>query len=521
MDTTVAELTRPGRAILKKHKEKSRKPQGRKKKKHVERPAKYHNWHTPACWSQVLLAAKEAGPRMSATEIVKSLKRRDPVIFAGISRTTVESWINRSADPPCWINSIITRMRDGTGNMPGHNKGGRRGILANYPNLVNDIKAELRRLREAGAALTVITVRGIIIAKVMQSHPEVFDTAFRDGSMFKVSESYVRGLLRGELGWSMRKATRAAQNKPENWEDLCEKSFFRKAYVIKEEDTPAMLYVNSDQTQVIYAPGNRMTWAPLGSKQVSLVGAEEKRAFTLLVSVVADGTILPFQAVYRGETERSCPSSNAPCMENIKNAGFRLEFSGTKTYWSNQQTMRDFVNHILSPYFNRTKQRHNLPMSQKSLWQIDVWSVHRSEEFRSWMKKNHPTIILDFVPGGCTGIHQPCDVGIQRPLKLSLRRSYHEDIVAEMSGQLEKNGKITLVDDRIGVVRNRSVRWIWNAWKMINDNPSLVLKVRNKYIPIKMPNLTLDSIGLRNVHCPGVESLIHLLGKPKSTPSAS
>ena len=86
------------------------------------------------------------------------------------------------------------------GNMPGHNKGGRRGILANYPNLVNDIKSELQSLQEAGAALTVITVQGIIIAKVMQSKPEVFDTAFRDGLMFKVSESYIRGLLRGELG---------------------------------------------------------------------------------------------------------------------------------------------------------------------------------------------------------------------------------------------------------------------------------------------------------------------------------
>jgi hypothetical protein len=86
--------------------------------------------------------------------------------------------------------------------------------------------------------------------------------------------------------------------------------FFRKVYVIKEEDIPAMLYVN--QTQVVYAPGNCMTWAPVGSKQVSLVGAEEKQAFTLLVSVAANETILPFQAVYRGETKRSCLLGQLP-----------------------------------------------------------------------------------------------------------------------------------------------------------------------------------------------------------------
>lgn len=32
----------------------------------------------------------------------------------------------------------------------------------------------------------------------------------------------------------------------------------------------------------------------------------------------------------------------------------------------------------------------------------------------------------------CNGVHQPCGVGIQRPLKLSMRKSYHEDILSEL-----------------------------------------------------------------------------------------
>lgn len=124
-----------------------------------------------------------------------------------------------------------------------------------------------------------------------------------------------------------------------------------------------------------------MTWAPAGSKQVALVGANEKRAFTLLVAVTADGTVLPFQAIYQGGTQRSCPSPNAPNMIDVKNAGFRLEYSETSTYWSNQKTMRSYVNDILAPYFQCAKKWLGLPPTQKSLFQIDVWSVHRSEEF--------------------------------------------------------------------------------------------------------------------------------------------
>jgi hypothetical protein len=109
-------------------------------------------------------------------------------------------------------------------------------------------------------------------------------------------------------------------------------------------------------------------------------------------------------------------------------AGFKFEFSGTKTYWSNQDTMQSFVNNILAPYFEQRKVKFSLPPSQKFLWQIDVWSVHHSEEFCGWMHKNHPNILLDYMPGGCTGVHQPCNVGIQRPLKLSIRKLYHEDM---------------------------------------------------------------------------------------------
>ncbi|PPR06360.1 hypothetical protein CVT26_004633 [Gymnopilus dilepis] len=98
----------------------------------------------------------------------------------------------------------------------------------------------------------------------------------------------------------MRKATQAAQKLPTDWEDQCRHSFFRRVYVIKEYDIPMGLYVNFDQTQVVYVAGNRMTWAQTGSKQVGMVGMDEKRAFTLVVGVAADGTLLPFQAVYLG-----------------------------------------------------------------------------------------------------------------------------------------------------------------------------------------------------------------------------
>ena len=125
----------------------------------------------------------------------------------------------------------------------------------------------------------------------------------------------------------------------------------------------------------------------------------------------------------------SCPSSKAWYLAEAKAAGIQFEYSGTTTYWSNQQMMQSFVNKILAPYFDGEKRNLGLPETQCALWQINVWLVHRSQEFWDWIRDKHLTILINFVLGGCTGIHQPCNVGIQRPLKLSLKHSYHEDVV--------------------------------------------------------------------------------------------
>ncbi|PPR06566.1 hypothetical protein CVT24_001800 [Panaeolus cyanescens] len=92
------------------------------------------------------------------------------------------------------------------------------------------------------------------------------------------------------------------------------------------------------------------------------------------------------------------------------------------------------------------------------------------------MKAKHSNILLDFVPGGCTGVAQPCDVGMQRPFKHSAKRSYHEDIVQSFTSQLEQNpDTVPTLSKKLGVVRDWSARWLWNAYNVIN-RPDLVKK---------------------------------------------
>ncbi|KJA19676.1 hypothetical protein HYPSUDRAFT_104632, partial [Hypholoma sublateritium FD-334 SS-4] len=204
------------------------------------------------------------------------------------------------------------------------------------------------------------------------------------------------------MNWTERRATKAAQKLPTNHEEILRNVYLREVYIIRDYAVPAALRINTDQTQLVYQQGTQKTWNELGIKQVSTVGQEEKCAFTLVPSISASGVVLPMQAIFMGTTPRSCPSPNAARYAEAVVLGFQMLPSKSSTYWSTQETMCILVNTIIAPYFERMKADLGLPSTQYAIWKIDCWSVHKSLEFLDWMRLHHPTIIIIFIPGGCT-----------------------------------------------------------------------------------------------------------------------
>ena len=96
------------------------------------------------------------------------------------------------------------------------------------------------------------------------------------------------------------------------------------------------------------------------------------------------------------------------------------------------------------------------------------------------MKKKHPTII---VPGGCTGVFRPLNVGIQRILKFSRKRSTHRDIADEVYPQIDAG----ITDFKVDT--NRSIGWVVNAIRDTKDK-DLNLKVRLLHIPLYIQHET-------------------------------
>ncbi len=70
------------------------------------------------------------------------------------------------------------------------------------------------------------------------------------------------------------------------------------------------------------------TYAPQGAKDVDVVGAEDKRQVTLVVSSAADGTLVPLQLVIGGKTERVLPKNASSAKPEV-----HVTFSGSANHW--------------------------------------------------------------------------------------------------------------------------------------------------------------------------------------------
>jgi hypothetical protein len=295
---------------------------------------------------------------------------------------------------------------------------------------------------------------------------------------FQCRESFVRKFLKEEMKWSLRRATCPGKKVPENTTQILTDAALRLVSTISQFNIPKPLVVNSDQTGVRYSADSGETYASTGSKQVDVIGKDEKRSFTLMVGISMSGEVLPFQAIYAGKTGQSLPNNHASdYVKATQDLKFLFE-SGGDNHWSTITTMQSYVTNILVPYFESHCKRLNL-LDQVCIWQIDCWSVHKSLEFRSWMRRSYPWIRIHYVPANCTGLFQPCDVGIQRILKLAIRRSALKDIVDDTMKQLTAGVQADKVifAKKLPIVRNCSVSWLVNGYEAINKC-EVVEKVR-------------------------------------------
>ena len=94
--------------------------------------------------------------------------------------------------------------------------------------------------------------------------------------------------------------------------------------------------------------------------------------------------------------------------------------------------------------------------------------VHKSLEFRTWLRENFSWLIFLFVPANCTSKLQPCDVIVQRPFKYGFKPQFDSHSTNAVRENLQ-SGKKPYIPVKISELKGHLSIWLLHAWKCCAD----------------------------------------------------
>ena len=130
---------------------------------------------------------------------------------------------------------------------------------------------------------------------------------FTHGGPVVLGKKWADSLL-GRIGLVKRKATKAARKLPDDFADVKVAFLQRVASVVKESSVPFELVINWDQTESKFVPASQWILADEGTKQVDVIGVEDKREMIGLLAITLAGKLLPNSTTLRRENCQRFPS---------------------------------------------------------------------------------------------------------------------------------------------------------------------------------------------------------------------
>jgi hypothetical protein len=409
------------------------------------------------------------GARHYRDAVASLQKPSNPDIFRKLSHTTVRGWFDadfRLKD------SVRLKWEAGKPRMGGI---GGQSSLVDHAELEQYLIGIMRKRRDSGLVINSSVAVPIMRCVIQQRAPHLLQK-------MALSRRWVRQWLRCRCGFTYKKSTTSGQKLPPDWEQQVEAMIDRAAaVVIAKKVAHPSLVINWDQSAIMLMPTSTYTYHDKKDKHVSVTGQADKRQITAVVGVNLEGELLPLQMIFQGQEKKRTQHKAVPVLDHsfqvrLAHAGWHL--TQTPNHWSSQQSMRDYVDFIITPFVNAKRQQHNCPDSPVLLL-FDCWSVHKSEEFLTWMRQQHPDYHIVFIPAGCTGKAQPADVVLQRPLKCEISNQFLQWTTDILTAQLTPDNDdlpTCEIDHTMGTLKPKLVEWAWASWNQLQSRKEMIAK---------------------------------------------
>ena len=216
---------------------------------------------------------------------------------------------------------------------------------------------------------------------------------YRDANMLStitLTKGWAKYLLH-RMGFVKRKATSKAKVPIENFEE------HKKAYlqdiklVVSMDEISEDLVINFDQTGINYIPVSDWTMEAEGAKRVEVGSKDDKRQFTAVLAGSMTGEFLPPRLIYQGKTPRCLPQHQFP-------PDWHITYS--INHWSNEDTMKEYIDHIILPFVNDKRKALKLSSEYPALLTFDNFKAQITPAILTLLDQNNINVVL--IPPNCT-----------------------------------------------------------------------------------------------------------------------
>ena len=196
-----------------------------------------------------------------------------------------------------------------------------------------------------------------------------------------------------------------------------------------------------------------------GSKRIEIVGISDKRQITAVFCGTPTGEFLPLQLIYQGKTGACLPHFKFPDDWHI---------TCTENHWSNEETMKAYIERIIVPYVQ--SKRHDLKLPEDRL-ALAIFKGQQTADVTSILEENN-IYVID-VPANCTDRLQPMDLSVNKSAKEFMRSRFSEWYAGEVQKQLDA-GATTSVDLKMSTMKPLGARWLVSLFDYLKSNSSII-----------------------------------------------
>jgi hypothetical protein len=173
--------------------------------------------------------------------------------------------------------------------------------------------------------------------------------------------------------------------------------------------------LNMDQTPLPFSLGKRRTLSLQGERTVTVrQSGNEKMRCTVSLTVAADGSRLKPMMIFKGERNGRIAVRELPSSEFSSD----LVLACQPNAYQDSENLLTWVDGVLVPHLQEKAAGTPVVLF------LDEFSAHSTAEFLS--KLESIGVQLKLIPGGCTWLVQPVDVGIGKPFKDRVRAKWWE-----------------------------------------------------------------------------------------------